>query len=69
MAILLIVNGVFNFLVWPTFLRRVAKDPRAKDADGKATRFLTVHIVLVAIALALGLASILGGVLAISGVW
>ena len=69
MAILLIVNGVFNFLVWPTFLRRVAKDPRAKDADGKATKFLTVHIVLVAIALALGLASILGGVLAISGVW
>ena len=69
MAILLIVNGVFNFLVWPTFLRRVAKDPRAKDAEGKATRFLMVHIVLVAIALALGLASILGGVLAISGVW
>ena len=69
MAILLIVNGVFNFLVWPTFLRRVAKDPRAKDAEGKATKFLMVHIVLVAIALALGLASILGGVLAISGVW
>ena len=69
MAILLIVNGVFNFLVWPTFLRRVAKDPRAKDAEGKATRFLMVHIGLVAIALALGLASILGGVLAISGVW
>ena len=69
MAILLIVNGIFNFLVWPTFLRRVAKDPRAKDAAGKPSRFLIVHIVLVALALALGLASILGGVLSISGVW
>ena len=69
MAILLIVNGVFNFLVWPTFLRRVAKDPRAKDAAGKPSRFLIVHIVLVALALALGLASILGGVLSVSGVW
>jgi len=68
-AILLIVNGVFNFLVWPTFLRRVAKDPRAKDAAGKPSRFLIVHIVLVALALALGLASILGGVLSVSGVW
>ena len=62
MAILLIVNGVFNFLVWPTFLRRVAKDPRAKDAAGKPSRFLIVHIVLVALALALGLASIIFGV-------
>lgn len=69
MAILLIVNGIFNFVVWPTFFRRVANDSRAKDATGRPTRFLIVHAVIVAVALALGLASILSGVLSISGVW
>lgn len=69
MAILLIVNGIFNFVVWPTFFRRVANDSRAKDATGRPTRFLVVHAVIVAVALALGLASILSGVLSISGVW
>lgn len=69
MAILLIVNGIFNFVVWPTFFRRVAKDPRARDAAGKPTRFLVVHAVIVGVALALAVASILSGVLSISGVW
>jgi len=68
-AILLIVNGIFNFVVWPTFFRRVAKDPRARDAAGKPTRFLVVHAVIVGVALALAVASILSGVLSISGVW
>ena len=52
-AALLLANAVFNVLAWPTFLRRVLRDPRARDAAGKATRFLTVHIVLVTIALLL----------------
>ena len=69
MAILLIVNGIFNFVVWPTFFRRVAKDPRARDAAGKPARFLVVHAVIVGVALALAVASILSGVLSISGVW
>lgn len=69
MAILLIVNGIFNFVVWPTFFRRVAIDPRARDAAGKPTRFLVVHAVIVGVALALAVASILSGVLSISGVW
>ena len=69
MAILLIVNGIFNFVVWPTFFRRVAKDPRARDSAGKPTRFLVVHAVIVGVALALAVASILSGVLSISGVW
>jgi len=68
-AILLIVNGIFNFVVWPTFFRRVAKDPRARDSAGKPTRFLVVHAVIVGVALALAVASILSGVLSISGVW
>ena len=69
MAILLIVNGIFNVVVWPTFFRRVAKDPRAKDATGRPSRFLIVHAVLVGLALALGVASILSGALSISGLW
>jgi hypothetical protein len=66
-AILLLVNGIFNIVVWPTFFRRVAKDPRAKDATGRPTRFLIVHAVLVGLALALGVASAIVGVMALVG--
>jgi hypothetical protein len=53
----LIVAGVWSLVVWPQFLKRVMKDPRARDAAGKATRFLTVHVVLVSISMVLGLAT------------
>jgi len=68
-AILLILNGVFNFVTWPTFFRRVAKDPRAKDASGKPTAFLTVHLVLFIVGVTLGAVSALAGVLSLIGVW
>lgn len=57
---LLLINAAFNILVWPTFYRRVAKDPRARDTGGKPTKFLIVHAVLIAIALAIAAASIVG---------
>jgi uncharacterized iron-regulated membrane protein len=57
LAVVLVVSGVWSLLVWPQFLRRVRKDPRARDADGKATRFLTVHVVLVSISMVLGAAT------------
>ncbi len=57
LAILLLVNAAFNVLVWPTFYRRIAKDERARDATGKATRFLTVHTVLIGAALLLAAVS------------
>jgi hypothetical protein len=63
-SVLLIVAGVWNFVVWPQFLRRVVKDPRARDEAGKATTFLTVHIVLVAVSLTLGLATGIVGIAA-----
>ena len=69
MAILLILNGVFNVVTWPTFFRRVAKDPRAKDANGKPTAFLTVHLILFIIGVTLGAVSALAGVLSLIGVW
>ena len=65
---LLIANGLFNVFTWPTFLKRVAKDPRARDEAGKATKFLQVHIVLVTIALILAALSLVFGVLTLAGV-
>ena len=67
LAILLFLNAAFNALVWPQFYKRVAKDPRARDANGKATAFLKVHAVLIAIALVLALVSVLAGIAALTG--
>ncbi|GAB2760386.1 SCO4848 family membrane protein [Sinomonas atrocyanea] len=52
----LIVAGVWNLVVWPQFLRRIMKDPRAKDEQGRATRFMNVHLLLVSISVTLGVA-------------
>ncbi|MDP9028186.1 MAG: hypothetical protein M3N46_11680 [Actinomycetota bacterium] len=68
LAVLLVVNAVFNVLVWPTFYKRVARDERAHDANGKPTRFLKVHSVLIGAALLLALVSAVFAVLAFAGV-
>ncbi|KQX06999.1 MULTISPECIES: SCO4848 family membrane protein [unclassified Leifsonia] len=57
LAVLLLVNAVFNVVVWPTFLRRIAADPRARDADGRRTKFYTVHLVLISAALVIAAVS------------
>jgi hypothetical protein len=64
-AILLLVNGVFAFVVWPPFYRRTASDPRARDEGGTATRFLRVHQILIGTALLLGVVSLVIGILAL----
>lgn len=64
---LLLANVVFNLIVWPPLYRRVVKDPRARDAAGKATKFLTVHIVLFVVAGVLTLASAIAAVAALVG--
>ena len=66
LAALLLANAVFNVVVWPTFYRRVAKDPRARDAAGRPTRFLVVHGVLIGLALALALASAIAAIVALT---
>ena len=63
LAWVLILSGFWSLVVWPQFLRRVMKDPRARDTAGKATKFLTVHVVLVAISMVLGAATALIGIL------
>ncbi|MBT2548463.1 SCO4848 family membrane protein [Arthrobacter sp. ISL-65] len=65
LALVLIGSGVWSLLVWPQFLRRVMKDPRARDAAGKATKFLTVHIVLVTVSMVLGAATAAIGIAAL----
>ena len=57
LAWVLIISGFWSLVVWPQFLRRVMKDPRARDDAGKATKFLTVHIVLVTVSMILGAAT------------
>jgi len=66
-ALVLIVSGVWSLVVWPQFLRRVMKDPRARDSSGKATKFLTVHVVLVSISMVLGAATALIGIMGLFG--
>jgi hypothetical protein len=62
LSIVLIVAGAWSLIVWPQFLRRVMADTRARDAEGKATKFLTVHVVLVTISMVLGLATAVIGI-------
>ncbi len=62
-GILLLLNAAFNVACWPTFLTRVARDARARDEQGRPTRFLRVHQVLVGTAMLLAAAS------AVAGVW
>ncbi|ROR66003.1 SCO4848 family membrane protein [Agrococcus jenensis] len=62
-AVLLLVGAAFSVVVWPAFLRRIAADPRSRDAAGKATRFLTVHRTLIATALVIAVAQ------AVLGIW
>ncbi len=59
---LLLANAVFHLVTWPTFFRRVARDPRARDEAGRATAFLRVHAVLLAIAITLAALSIVAAV-------
>jgi hypothetical protein len=66
-ALVLIVAGLWSLVVWPQFLRRVMKDPRARDAAGKATKFLTVHVVLVTVSMVLGAATAVIGLMGLLG--
>ncbi|MDQ1596122.1 MAG: hypothetical protein QOH40_2678 [Arthrobacter pascens] len=67
LAWVLVISGFWSLVVWPQFLRRVMRDPRARDDAGKATKFLTVHIVLVAVSMVLGAATAGIGIAALIG--
>ncbi|TWP46010.1 hypothetical protein FKR81_37985 [Lentzea tibetensis] len=52
MSVFLVAFGVWSWVIWPTFLRNIWKDPRSW-ADGP-TPFFTVHLVLVIASLVFG---------------
>ncbi|PSL39734.1 hypothetical protein CLV49_3382 [Labedella gwakjiensis] len=65
LAIALLVNAAYNVIVWPRFLSRIAKDPRARAADGSRTAFFRVHLVLISVALGLAAVSAVLGIAAL----
>lgn len=67
LAVLLLLNAVFNAVVWPQFYKRVSKDARARDSAGRPTTFLRVHAILIGIALLLAVLSAVAGILALAG--
>ena len=66
-AIVLLVAAVFNVWAWPTFFRRVTRDPRARDETGRPTAFYRVHLVLLVLALAIAAAAVVAAVLLLVG--
>ncbi|MFT3900871.1 MAG: hypothetical protein QM728_11605 [Gordonia sp. (in: high G+C Gram-positive bacteria)] len=67
-AVLLLINAIYNVVVWPRFWKRVTDDPRARDEAGAKTTFYTVHLVLVSVALLIAIVSAIAGVgLLVSG--
>lgn len=67
LALVLILAGVWTLVVWPPFLRRILKDPRARDEAGRPTRFMTVHLMLISTSMVLGLATAIIGLRAAIG--
>ncbi|MBI5161388.1 MAG: hypothetical protein HY996_08255 [Micrococcales bacterium] len=61
-AVVLFVSAGFNILAWPRFYPRIATDARARDADGRPTTFLRVHVTLIVLALVIAVASVVVGV-------
>ena len=66
LAILLLLNALFNFIVWPRFIRRIAADARSRNEHGNRTAFFTVHMVLITLALILALISAVAGIIALT---
>ena len=65
LAVLLLVNAVWNAIVWPQFYKRVSRDDRGRDAAGKPTRFLIVHAVLIGISLLIAAVSLVVAIVAL----
>lgn len=51
----LLAVGAWTWLLWPTFMRNIAKDPRS-FTDGRPQPFLLVHLALAVVSLTVGTA-------------
>jgi hypothetical protein len=49
----LLAFGVWSWVIWPTFLKNIAQDPRSFTGD-RPHAFFLVHLVLTVVSLALG---------------
>ena len=65
-SLVLIASAVWSVTIWPPFLRRVLKDERARDGDGRATAFLRVHVILITVSLSLAAAVGVLGILTVA---
>ncbi|GAA1746811.1 SCO4848 family membrane protein [Aeromicrobium alkaliterrae] len=66
-AILLLVVGLWNLVIWPQFAKRIMADPRSRDESGGRTTFFNVHAVLISVSLSLGLATGFVGLVGLIG--
>ncbi len=62
----LLLVGVWNCVIWPNFMYNIAKDPRSWSG-GTPTGFFLVHLVLVVVNVAIGLALLVLGLRGVRG--
>jgi hypothetical protein len=54
-SVFLAAFGVWSWVIWPTFLKNIAQDPRSFSGD-RPHAFFIVHLVLTVVSLVLGTA-------------
>jgi hypothetical protein len=52
-SVFLVAFGVWSWVIWPTFLKNIAQDPRSFTGD-RPHAFFIVHLVLTVVSLVLG---------------
>ncbi|MBF4992994.1 hypothetical protein ITX31_02565 [Arthrobacter gandavensis] len=67
LALVLLIAGLWSIMVWPIFLKRVLKDPQARDANGAPTRFMTTNLMMISTAMIFALATAVVGVRGLVG--
>jgi hypothetical protein len=63
----MVIAGLWSIMVWPIFLKRVLKDPQARDANGAPTRFMTTNLMMISTAIIFALATAVIGVRGLIG--
>ncbi|MFZ3417964.1 SCO4848 family membrane protein [Arthrobacter sp. 3Tela_A] len=67
LALVLVIAGLWSLIVWPVFLKRVLKDPQARDANGAATRYMTTNLMMISTAMIFALATAVIGIRGLVG--
>ncbi|WP_146363525.1 SCO4848 family membrane protein [Arthrobacter yangruifuii] len=62
LSLVLVIAGLWSVIVWPSYLRDVLKSPESRDANGAATRYMTMNLMKISTAIILGLATLVIGV-------